>query len=116
MDIVQILTIFNLIFLVGGATGSFFAFKSARKAKTIEIQSQTIDALQQQIDAIKLKVEGLKEENTRQALIIEIIQSALKQKGIIVSIDGELVTFTFADGSASSTRKRSSITQRKPSA
>ena len=106
MDIAQLLGICNLILLVCGAIGGIFAFKHAQKAKTIEIQRETIEAFQQQIDVVKLQVDSLKEENARQAVIIETITAALKQKGIIVTIDGEMVTFTFTDGSLASTRKR----------
>jgi uncharacterized protein YlxW (UPF0749 family) len=101
----QILTLINALWLICGTVGGFFAFRHAVKTKVIELQHETIELLQAQIEALEHKTDSLKEENTRQALIIETIQSALKQKGMIVTIDGDLVTITDAQGGRSSVRK-----------
>lgn len=108
MDILsQYLGILNLLLLICAAVGGYFAVRHARKAAIIAIQDQTIKALQDQIDALKDKVDSLDKENVQQRVIIETIQEALKQRGIIVTIDGDLVTISDIDGTHSMRRRGS---------
>lgn len=104
-NLTQIFALINALWIICGSIGGFFAFRHAVKTKVIELQHETIDLLKTQIDTLEQKVDLLKEENVRQSLIIETIQAALKQKGIIVTIDGDLVTIS--DGKQSSSVKRS---------
>lgn len=84
--------------------------RNAKKAGIIQIQDQTIEALQQQINAIKDKQDSLSRENEHLRYIIETISKSLKQKGILITIDGEMVTLTDAHGSSSSSSRRKTST------
>jgi hypothetical protein len=97
--------------------GGIFVFRNAKRSGIIMIQDQTIQALQQQIDAVKeqqifmreQQVE-LQKENTRLQFVIETIGAALKRKGILISIEGEMVTVSDArDGSSSTLRRQSKV-------
>src|SRR5258708_17759579 len=104
-NFMDFLNILYTILMICGAAGGIVAFIASRKTKIFEIQHQTIGAMQEQLDVIERKVEGLETENTRLTLVIDTIQSALKQKGIIISINGEMVTITDTSGTSSSLRK-----------
>lgn len=98
-NVYQTLSILNLIFLVCGAFGGFFAFRHSARIGTVNIQHDTIEALQARIETLEGEIEGLKRESTRKDYILETIQEALKQRGILVTISGDLVTLTDANGS-----------------
>jgi len=95
------------ILTISSIVGGIFVFRKAQKNATVQVQEQTIVALQQQIDALTHRIDNLEREKERQAHIIETIQEALKRRGILVTIDGDLVTIS--DGTATSSsmiRKR----------
>lgn len=85
-------TILNTAIALCAIGGGLVAFFRSRKAEVVKIQDETITALQQQIDTIKARQESLEKENLRLRQIIETIQEALKQRGIHITIDGDLVT------------------------
>lgn len=94
-------SILLLATLIGGA----FVFRGNRKTAIVRIQNDTITALQQQLDALKAGQEALEKENSRMEYIIETITMALEQKGIFISINGEMITLEDAKGQSSSIRR-----------
>jgi hypothetical protein len=115
-DLSQSLGILNLFLLVCSAVGGFFALRHARKVAIIEIQKDTIEALQAQIDTLKDRQEGLECKNSHLEHIISTITDALKARGIIVTVDGDLVTITDADGIHSIKRSPTNpLAKRRPS-
>jgi len=98
-NIYQALSLINLIFLVCGSIGGYFAFRHSARIGTVNIQHDTIEALQARVETLEGEIESLKKENTRKDYILETIQEALRQRGILVTISGDLVTLTDANGS-----------------
>lgn len=76
----------------------FMSFKGGRNANLSTIQEKTIVALQTQINILKDKIGELEKENALQGHLIELITSALKKKGMIVTIDGDMITISGKDG------------------
>lgn len=86
---------------LGGLISVFFmAFRNGRNTNLTTIQEQTITALQTQINTMKDKISELEKENALQGHLIELITSALKKKGMIVTIDGDMITISGKDGSS----------------
>ncbi|BCL83167.1 hypothetical protein ccbrp13_56320 [Ktedonobacteria bacterium brp13] len=103
----------SFLILITAITG-YIVIKNVKREAIIKIQEQTIGAytqqnevLQSQIDSLRDGVDDLKKENLSLRQIIETIKDALKAKGMIITIDGDLVTITDLKGSASSIRRRS---------
>lgn len=89
--LVIVLSIVNLLFLIGGSIGAILFTRRGRKVEIVHIQDETIVALEQQIKAIKDKLTDLERDKFRLQQIIETIQAALLKRGIHVTIDGDLV-------------------------
>lgn len=101
----------NTFILLAGIAAGFFAFRDARRRGIILIQDQTITALNQRLDAQDEEIKALKDKNTHLEYVIETISSAMKKKGIVISFDGEMVTFTDTSGTReSNVRPRSTRT------
>jgi len=101
----HIFGIINTLLIVFGCIGGYFVFKQNQRITTIKIQDETIKALNDKIDIIESKILDLERENTQQKYVINTIQAALKQRGILVTIDGDLVTISDASGSHSIARR-----------
>lgn len=93
------------IFGISGIIGAFFTIRNVRRATIVTIQDQTIQAMQQQINALKAGQEALQKDNSHLQYVIETISAALKQKGILITVEGEMVTVE--DGRHSSSVRRS---------
>lgn len=91
MNLTNILNTLNVLIILLGTIGGLYAFARTRKNETVTIQAETITALSQQVQAIKDKLDDLEKDNTRLRQVIDTIQSALRQKGILVTIDGDMV-------------------------
>src|SRR5947208_17032723 len=87
----DILSWINNIFCLCCFIGGLIAFLQYRNKGISSIKDETILVLQQQVDAIKSRQDGLEKENERLKQIIETIQSALKARGVHITIDGEVV-------------------------
>jgi hypothetical protein len=98
--------VLTISFVIGG-----FSFKNGRQEKLAKFQKDTNDALEQRIKALEGRSADLEKENIIQRHIIETITLALKQKGLIITIDGDMVTITDQNTNSSSHRKRMIHTQ-----
>ncbi|MGH2505945.1 MAG: hypothetical protein ACRDHZ_00770 [Ktedonobacteraceae bacterium] len=103
-------SLFNTVLLICMALGGFLAFRSGKRQAVVSIQRETIEALQARIDALDSKTSDLDKENSHLKYLLETIQAALSQKGIAVTISGDLVTIQDQEGRASSIRRRPPIT------
>lgn len=101
-----LLSIAQMILVIGATIGGFFGFRNARRATLVTLQRETIEALQQQIDALKDKQADLEKENAHLHYLIETIQAALTQSGSVVTITGDLVTIRDANGNVSKSMGR----------
>ena len=91
-DFSTTLSIISLLLTIGGLLGGFYAFKSGMSRAASEVQEHVINALESEITNLHQRLEDLKDENTRLRLIIETICAALKSRGLVVTIDGDMVS------------------------
>jgi dihydroxyacid dehydratase/phosphogluconate dehydratase len=66
---------------------------------------ETISVLSGQMVVVKESLATVKEENNHLKAVIETIHSALKQKGIIITVEGEMVTIDDGRNKTSSIRR-----------
>ncbi len=92
MNISDILPVITFLLALSGIAGSALAYRNVKVSNVAQVQTTTIDAMQHQIDALKDECNSLRKENDRLSYIIDTICSALKQKSIILTIEGELIT------------------------
>ena len=64
-----------------------------------------INALESEINALKDRLGELEKENARLTHVIATIRSALKRRGLIVSVDGELVSIRDRAGKLTQTTR-----------
>jgi len=78
--------------IVIAAIGSFYIIRSGVRKTTSEAQQDAIVALQAQVSALRNNVEDLTKENARLEQVAQTICSALKTRGMIITVQGELIT------------------------
>jgi|SRR5436853_2537924 len=75
--------------------GAYFASKSMSKSKNNEdannAQQRAINAMNVEIDMLNRRVDDTAKDNTRLKQTIDTICSALKRKGLLITVDGDLV-------------------------
>ncbi len=90
---------------IGGLIGIvYFTFRSGLTA----LQKQVNEALRERVDVLESKIADLEKEKAIHRHIIDTITSALKQRGMVVTIDGDMVTIS--DKTSSTHRKRTITT------
>jgi len=107
-SIADFVTVGNLIsyaLAIAIAIGGYFAIRSVKKDTLIKFQSETITAFQQRLEVVESDMGKLKEEKTLLRHQLETIMLALKQRGINVTIDGDLITISDASGRQSQHRR-----------
>ena len=109
------LSTITIIFAIGLTIGGFAAaFRNGRQVQLTSFQQAAATAqgaantaLQQRIEALEGRIEDFEKENIVQRHIIDTVIAALKQQyGILITIDGDMVSISDASGSASTHRKR----------
>lgn len=85
------LTILNLILCIGLAIGGWAAFRHGFTRTANEVQERVINALESEINALKDRLVELERENARLTQIIATIRTALRRRGIFITIDSEMV-------------------------
>jgi cell division protein FtsB len=88
----DLLTLFNLLITLCFVIGTIVAYKNGLAKATEEIQTRVIAALQSEIQSLKDRLETLEKENTRLNHVLTTIRMALKRRGLVITIDGELVS------------------------
>jgi ABC-type phosphate transport system auxiliary subunit len=96
--------ILNTLLMLCMIVGGYIALKSGRQQQAGTIQSQAIDALQAELASLQRRIEVLEKENSRLKQTIDLIKSALSQRGVLISINGDLVTISDSRGSSQSAR------------
>lgn len=105
-NLYSLTSILNILFLVAAMIGGYMALRSGKHQKAGEIQGQVIDALKAELETLQRRMDTLERENTRLTQTINLIKSALSQRGMIVTINGDLVTISDERGSSQSARIR----------
>lgn len=86
------LSILNLLMTICLVIGGFIAYRHGFTRTANEVQERVINALQSEIQALHDRIGALEKENTRLNYTITTICTSLKQRGIHVTIDGDIVT------------------------
>lgn len=107
-DYVNALFAFNVVLGVCVLIGGFLAVRNGKRAELVKFQRETIEALQQRIETLEGKISDFEKENVIQRHIIDTITLALKKRGMVITIDGDMVTIE--DKSGSSTHRKRTIT------
>ncbi len=102
-NLYSVTSILNILFLIAAMVGGYIALRSGKHRAAGEIQSQVIEALQAELEALQSRLETLERENERLTQTVGLIKAALRRRGLIISIDGDLVTIS-DNGSSQSAR------------
>lgn len=97
--------IINTFLLLCVMIGGFFAFRYGQKKSNVEGMKETILVLSGQVAAIKESLSMVEKENEHHKIIFETILLAMKQKGIIITVEGEMVTIDDGRNKTSSLRR-----------
>jgi hypothetical protein len=72
--------------------GGIFAFRQGYSRMAITVREDVISALNSQIDTLKDQVVALEKEIERQKVIVSTIRYALKQRGLYIRVNGDIIT------------------------
>jgi cell division protein FtsB len=72
--------------------GGIVAYRHGFTRTANEVQERVINALQSEIQALHDRIAALEKENTRLSYTLTTMCKALKQRGIHVTIDGDIVS------------------------
>ena len=98
----EILPYLSLFLTVCVAVGGALAYRQSYIKTAGEIQNRVIAALKEETEVLTKKIDHCEKEISRQSQIIETIQTALKAKGIDLTINGDTVVI---EETVSGTRK-----------
>src|SRR5690348_6662288 len=83
----------SIIFVLASAFyTAFFTGKNKATNTATDAQEKAIDAMEKRLDVQDRDIKDLMKENARLQLILETIKAALKSRGLIITIDGEMIT------------------------
>lgn len=85
---------------------AFFAVRSGVLKSANDAQSSAISALRTEVETLRERVEDAEKENTRLEQIIDTICVALKKRGLVISIQGEMINIEDKRGGSTTTRIR----------
>jgi hypothetical protein len=92
-----LLAIFTLLLGVGG----FFALRHGSAKQAAEVEDRVIKALQVEIESLRRKVDDLEKDNSRLSQALDTIRRGLRQRGLKITIEGDMVTFEDASSGKS---------------
>ena len=101
----NIMMYLNLVVALAIVLGGAIAFRYGLNRTANEIQERVINALQSEIHTLQDRIEALEKENTRLSQTIAIIRTALKQRGLSVTIDGDLISISDTQGNSTHTSR-----------
>lgn len=100
MDILQLLSNGAGLLSLGVALiVAFFAVKNGVMKAASDAQSSAIGAMRSEIETLREKVEDVKKDNHKLQQTIDTICEALKIRGLVISIQGEMVNIADKNGS-----------------
>lgn len=85
---------------------AFFAVRNGVMKSANDAQSSAISALRAEVETLRERVEDAEQENSRLEQIIDTICSALKRRGLVISIQGEMINIQDKRGGSTTTRIR----------
>ncbi len=100
----DLLSTVNFALTVGGIIGGVIAYRSGVERSANQVQESVITALDAELSSLRSKIDDMKAENTRLCLIIDTICTALRRRGLAVSIDGDIVSINDQQGQSTMSR------------
>lgn len=91
-ELLNSLSIVSLVITIAGLVGGVFVLKAGLNRTANEVQERVINAMQTEISVLRVRLEDLEQENKRLEQVINTLCVALKKRGLIVTIDGNIVT------------------------
>jgi cell division protein FtsB len=85
---------------------AFFAIKNGTLKSANDAQSSAINALQSEMLVLQKRVDDAEQENAKLNQTIDTICAALKKLGLIVTVQGEIVSIEDKRGRSTTTRIR----------
>lgn len=78
---------------------AFFAVKSGKMQSANQAQGSAIAAMRSELETLRERIEDAEKENSRLEQIIDTICSALKIRGMVITVQGEMVHIQDQNGS-----------------
>lgn len=102
IDWAGILTLANLVILVGGGIGGFFALRSSLAKSADEIKDRVMNDLGKENEVLRNRVQRLEAENRRQAKLMQLLITTFKKlHSIEIDIEDDVITLRSANGNVS---------------
>lgn len=99
LDLQTLSNIAGLISFVAVVIGGFFFMKSNVGKQTSDAQQNAISALQAEVQTLRGRIADTEKENIKLQQTLDTICSALKIRGLVVSIQGEMINIADQNGS-----------------
>lgn len=107
----NVLSILNLVLSIGLGIGGWAAFRHGFARTANEVQERVINALESEINMLKDRLSELEKENARLTQIIAIIRTSLRRRGVLITIDGEMVSIHDRTGKTTHTTRIHGVPQ-----
>jgi F0F1-type ATP synthase membrane subunit a len=95
----NVISIISIMLTICTILGGIWAFHNGAARTATEVQERVINALETELTAMREKMESITKENMRLSHTIATICAALKSRGIVISIDGDMVSIKDDKGS-----------------
>lgn len=100
MNFLQLLSsLAGLISFGATVIGAFFLIKNGVGKSTNEAQESAINAMKSELDTLRGRIEDTEKENAGLKQTIQTICEALKLRGLVITIQGEMVNIQDSNGS-----------------
>ncbi len=99
-----ILNIVYISIMLTTVAGSIIAFKVGIARTATEVQERVINALNSEIKSLTDRIVDLEKENINLKQTMGLIKSALRKRGLSVTIEGDLVTIESSNGTTQTGR------------
>lgn len=86
------LPILSTILSVCAVAGGFFAFRRGRSKEAQQIEERVIAAQEKELKILRQKIEDLERDRNVQDRVISTIRHLLKEYGLHIVIDGDVVS------------------------
>lgn len=90
---------------------AFFAVKNGVLQSANQAQNSAISAMRTEMETLRERVEDAEKENQRLEQIIDTIYIALKKRGLVITVQGEMINIQDKRGGSTTTRIRRSASQ-----
>lgn len=111
MDLQTLSTIAGLVSLGIVIVGAIYVVRSNVGKATSDAQQNAITALQAEVATLRNRIEDAEKENMRLQQTIQTICAALKVRGMVITIQGEMIHIQDDKGNSTTTHMQNSLRQ-----